>query len=131
MARFDYLEPHSIDEALQMLADGGESTRLAAGSTDFLIRWRTGVWQPQVVVCMQHLPGLDNISWNPDDGLSMGSMVTIQTIEQNADVRNHYPALVAGATAFAGIQVRNLATIGGNVCKRITGRGHLARIAGV
>ena len=65
MARFDYLEPHSIDEALQMLADGGEGARLAAGSTDFLIRWRTSVWRPQVVVCMQHVPGLDNISWNP------------------------------------------------------------------
>ena len=47
MARFDYLEPHSLEEALQMLADGGEGTRLVAGSTDFLVRFRTGFWLPE------------------------------------------------------------------------------------
>ncbi|MXZ92838.1 MAG: xanthine dehydrogenase family protein subunit M [Chloroflexi bacterium] len=116
MARFDYLEPHSLDEALQMLADRGDQARLVAGSTDFLVRWRTGVWRPESVVCMQHVPGLDYIRWNPDDGLAIGAMATVQDIEQNADVRRHYPALAAGATAFAGVQVRNLATVAGNVC---------------
>ncbi len=116
MARFDYLEPHSLDEALQMLAAGGDNTCLVAGSTDFLVRWRTGVWRPDTVVCMQHVPGLDYIRWNPDDGLSIGAMATVQDIEQNADVRSRYPALTAGATAFAGVQVRNLATVAGNVC---------------
>ena len=116
MARFDYLEPHSVDEALTMLADHGDTARLVAGSTDFLVRWRTGSWRPETVVCMQHVPGLDYINWNPDDGLSIGAMATVQSVEQNADVRTHYPALAAGATAFAGVQVRNLATVAGNVC---------------
>ena len=116
MARFDYLEPHSLDEALQMLSDHGDQARLVAGSTDFLVRWRTGVWRPDAVVCMQHVPGLDYIRWNPDDGLAIGAMATVQDIEQNDDVRRHYPALAAGATAFAGVQVRNLATVAGNVC---------------
>ena len=65
---------------------------------------------------MQHVPGLDYIRWNPDDGLAIGAMATVQDIEQNADVRSRYPALAAGATAFAGVQVRNLATVAGNVC---------------
>lgn len=116
MARFDYLEPHSLEEALQMLADGGEGTRLVAGSTDFLVRFRTGFWLPEKVVCMQHVPGLGDIDWNEADGLSLGSMATVQTIEQHPIVRQRYPALAAGATAFAGVQVRNLATIGGNAC---------------
>ena len=116
MARFDYLEPRSLDEALQMLADGGDNTRLVAGSTDFLVRWRTGVWRPDSVVCMQHVPGLDYITWNPDDGLSIGALASVQDIEQHEDVRSRYPALTAGATAFAGVQVRNLATVAGNVC---------------
>jgi carbon-monoxide dehydrogenase medium subunit len=116
MARFDYLEPHSLDEALQMLAKHGDNARLVAGSTDFLVRWRTGVWRPETVVCMQHVPGLDYISWNPDDGLSIGAMTTVQDIEQDAEVRSRYPALLAGATAFAGVQVRNLATVAGNIC---------------
>ena len=116
MARFDYLEPHSVDEALQMLAEHGDKTRLVAGSTDFLVRWRTGVWRPESVVCMQHVPGLDYINWNPDDGLSIGAMASVQDIELNTEVRSRYPALAAGATSFAGVQVRNLATVAGNIC---------------
>lgn len=116
MARFDYLEPHSLDEALQMLAAHGARARLVAGSTDFLVRWRTGAWRPDTVVCMQHVPGLDGISFNDDDGLSLGALVTVQDIEQNEIVRSRYPALVAGAAAFAGVQVRNLATVVGNIC---------------
>ena len=116
MARFDYLEPHSLDEALGMLEEHGTRARLVAGSTDFLVRWRTGFWRPETVVCMQHVPGLDGLSFNDDDGLSIGAMVTVQDIEQDAVVRTRYPALAAGAAAFAGVQVRNLATIVGNVC---------------
>ena len=116
MARFDYLEPHSLDEALGMLQKHGDRARLVAGSTDFLVRWRTGFWRPEVVVCMQHVSGLDGLQFNDDDGLSIGAMVTVQDIEQNATVRTRYPALAAGAIAFAGVQVRNLATVAGNVC---------------
>ena len=116
MARFDYLEPHSLDEALEMLEKHGTRARLVAGSTDFLVRWRTGSWRPEIVVCMQHVPGLDGIRFNDDDGLSIGAMATVQEIERSATVRTRYPALAAGATAFAGVQVRNLATVVGNVC---------------
>ena len=65
---------------------------------------------------MQHVPGLDGLHFNDDDGLSIGAMTTVQNIEQNATVRARYPALAAGAAAFAGVQVRNLATVAGNVC---------------
>lgn len=116
MARFDYLEPHSVDEAVGMLEEHGDRARLVAGSTDFLVRWRTGSWRPEIVVCMQHVPGLDGLSFNDDDGLSIGAMVTVQSIEQDATVRARYSALAAGAAAFAGVQVRNLATVAGNVC---------------
>ena len=116
MARFDYLEPQSLDEALGMLEKHGARARLVAGSTDFLVRWRTGVWRPEIVVCMQHVPGLVGLHFNDDDGLSIGAMTTVQDIEQNATVRTRYPALAAGAAAFAGVQVRNLATVVGNVC---------------
>ena len=116
MARFDYLEPQSLDEALGMLEKHGARARLVAGSTDFLVRWRTGSWRPEIVVCMQHVPGLDGVSFNDDDGLSIGAMATVQSIEQSSVVRARYPALAAGSAAFAGVQVRNLATVVGNVC---------------
>ena len=116
MARFDYLEPHSLDEALGMLAEHGDKARLVAGSTDFLVRWRTGAWRPETVVCIQHVPGLRSISFNDDDGLALGALVSVEDIERSDVVRSRYPALAAGAAAFAGVQVRNLATIVGNIC---------------
>ena len=116
MARFDYLEPHSLDEALRMLAQHGPRARLVAGSTDFLVRWRAGAWQPDAVICIRHLPGLDAVRWNDDDGLTIGALTTVADIEQSHLVRRRYPALAAGAAAFAGAQVRNLATVVGNIC---------------
>ena len=116
MARFDYLEPQSLDDALQMLAEHGPRARLVAGSTDFLVRWRTGAWQPDAVICIRHLPGLNAIQWNDDDGLTIGALATVADLEQSAIVRRRYPALAAAAAAFAGAQVRNLATVVGNVC---------------
>jgi carbon-monoxide dehydrogenase medium subunit len=116
MPRFEYLEPQTLSEAIAMLQQHGDSARIVAGSTDFLIRSRQGVWRPDFVVNLQHIPGLDTLSYNPDDGLSIGAMVTVQALERDPAVREHYPALATGATSFAGVQVRNLATVGGNVC---------------
>ncbi len=116
MARFDYLEPHTLAEAHAMLQEHSERARIVAGCTDFLVRWRTGVWNPDMVVNLQHVPGLDQIVFDPSGGLRLGAMATIQDIEQHPDIRRHYSALATSATSFAGVQVRNLATVGGNVC---------------
>ncbi len=116
MARFDYLEPHTLRQALAMLRQHGDQARIVAGCTDFLIRWRTGFWNPQYVVNLQHVPGLSRISYSPRNGLRLGALVTIQELEQHPAIRQHYQALATGATSFAGVQVRNLATVGGNVC---------------
>src|SRR5262249_52010338 len=56
------------------------------------------------------------VSYSPDTGLSLGALVTVRTLERHALIQEHYPALAQAATAFAGVQIRNLATVGGNVC---------------
>ena len=116
MPRFDYLEPQTLDEAHSMLQQHGDRARIVAGCTDFLVRWRTGFWTPDFVVNLLHIPGLNMIRFDPIDGLRIGALVTIQDLEDHPAVREHYPALATGATSFAGVQVRNLATVGGNVC---------------
>ena len=87
-----------------------------AGSTDFLVRWRAGFWHPDYVVNIQHVPGLSRVAYSARNGLRLGALVTIQTLEQHPAIRRHYPALAAAAASFAGVQVRNLATVGGNIC---------------
>jgi carbon-monoxide dehydrogenase medium subunit len=116
MPRFEYLEPHTLRQAISLLQQYGSQARIVAGSTDFLVRWRLGAWKPQYVVDLQHVPGLDRLSYSPRNGLRLGALVRVRALETHPAVRQRYPALAAAAASFAGVQVRNLATVGGNVC---------------
>ena len=115
MSRFEYLEPRSLRQAVSLLERNGDQARIVAGSTDFLVRWRQRTWQPKYVVNIGHLPGLGRISFSARNGLRLGALVTIQTLESHPVIRQRYPALAAAAATFAGVQIRNLATVGGNV----------------
>ncbi len=115
MNRFEYLQARTLPEAIALLGQD-EGTRIVAGATDFLVRWRQGLWKPRVVLSIQHIPGLDGVDYTPTTGLSLGSLVTIRTLELHPLIQQHYPALSQAATTFAGVQIRNLATVGGNIC---------------
>ena len=116
MARFEYLEARTLRRAVSLLERYGDQARLVAGSTDFLVRWRQGVWNPQYVINLQHISSLQRISYSARNGLRLGAMATVQALETHPAIRRHYPALATGATSFAGVQIRNLATVGGNIC---------------
>lgn len=115
MNRFEYLQARTLPEAITLLGED-EGTRIVAGATDFLVRWRQGLWKPRAVLSIQHIPGLDGVDYTPTTGLSLGSLVTIRTLELHPLIQQHYPALSQAATTFAGVQIRNLATVGGNIC---------------
>lgn len=116
MLRFDFLEARNLRHAISLLQQHGEDARLVAGSTDFLVRWRQGFWRPSCVVNIKGISSLGRITYSAQNGLRLGALATVQAIETHSQIRRRYPALAAGATSFAGVQVRNLATIGGNVC---------------
>ena len=115
MNRFEYLEARTLPEAIAVLGQD-EGTRIVAGATDFLVRWRQGLWKPRAVLNIKRIPGLEGVSYSPETGLSLGSLVTIRTLELHPLIREHYAALSQAAATFAGVQIRNLATVGGNVC---------------
>jgi aerobic carbon-monoxide dehydrogenase medium subunit len=115
MNRFEYLEAHTVPEAIALLGQDQE-TRIIAGATDFLVRWRQGSWKPRSVLNIKRIPGLDTVSYSAETGLSLGSLVSIRTLELHPLIQAHYPALSQAATTFAGVQIRNLATVGGNIC---------------
>jgi carbon-monoxide dehydrogenase medium subunit len=116
MRRFEYLEARTLRQAVRMLQQHGPQARIVAGSTDFLVRWRAGFWHPDYVVNIQRIPGMGRVTFSRRNGLRLGALVTIQALEQHTAIRRHYPALAAAAASFAGVQVRNLATVGGNIC---------------
>jgi carbon-monoxide dehydrogenase medium subunit len=116
MKRFEYQEARTVRQTVSMLQRYGDSARIVAGSTDFLVRWRQGVWNPEHVINIQWIAGLSRIIYSAKNGLRIGALVTIRELEQHPAVRRRYPALAAAAASFAGVQVRNLATVGGNIC---------------
>jgi carbon-monoxide dehydrogenase medium subunit len=115
MNRFEYLEARTLPEAMAWLGQD-EGTRIVAGATDFLVRWRQGLWKPRSVLNIKCIPGLDSVRYSPETGLSLGALVTIRTLELHPLIQEHYPALSQAAATFAGVQIRNLATVGGNIC---------------
>ena len=116
MLRFEFLEARNLRHAVALAEEHGDQARIIAGCTDFLVRWRQGVWRPKYVINIGNIAALKRSSFSTRSGLRLGSLVTVRDIEINPIIRQRYPALAAAASAFAGVQIRNLATVGGNVC---------------
>jgi len=114
--RFELAVPGSVDECLQILAKRGPDTKVVAGGTDLLPQLKNGVLKPGWVVDLSAVAELRTISDAPDGGLRIGASVTARELELDARVRSRFPALAESAAMVGSVQVRNLATLGGNLC---------------
>ena len=116
MRRFELAVPGSVDECLQILAKRGPDTKVVAGGTDLLPQLKNGVLKPGWVVDLSAVAELRTISDAPDGGLRIGASVTARELELDARVRSRFAALAESAAMVGSVQVRNLATLGGNLC---------------
>ena len=116
MRRFELAVPGSVDECLQILAKRGPDTKVVAGGTDLLPQLKNGVLKPGWVVDLSAVAELRTISDAPDGRLRIGASVTARELELDARVRSRFPALAESAAMVGSVQVRNLATLGGNLC---------------
>jgi aerobic carbon-monoxide dehydrogenase medium subunit len=117
MIRFDYFEPQSIAAACGLLDEHGEDARLIAGGTALLIMMRMKLLNPRVVVSLAKLPNFEAIRFDPKNGLSIGAGARHRDIELHAAVREHYPLLHETFRKVAQPRIRNMATLGGNLCQ--------------
>jgi carbon-monoxide dehydrogenase medium subunit len=108
-------EPTTLSEALTLLTQEGDGTAALAGGTDLLLRIRRRARKYRSVVNIKGVPGLDELVWHPSTGLSLGALTTFRAIETHDTIRSRFPALVEAARVVAGVQLRNLATVGGNL----------------
>ena len=111
---FKYRAPATRAELLDLIAEH-EAVRILAGGTDLLVDIRNGVRHPEVVVDLKHVDGLRAVTWDPAAGLVIGAAATINDVLRSRDVREHYPLLAACAHDLASYQIRNRATVVGNV----------------
>ena len=114
MKKFDYLRPQTLEEALSLLNQHGEKARLIAGGTDVIVMIKQKAIVPDVLISLQGIPGLDQIKYN--GSLSIGPMVTHRAIEKSGVIRKYFSALTDAADCLGSVQIRNVATIGGNIC---------------
>jgi carbon-monoxide dehydrogenase medium subunit len=114
MKKFDYFKPKTFEEALTLLAKYGEKAKLIAGGTDVIVMIKQKAIAPDVLISLQGIPGLDQMKYN--GSLSIGPMVTHRAIEKSEVIRKNFSALADAVDYLGSVQIRNVATIGGNVC---------------
>jgi aerobic carbon-monoxide dehydrogenase medium subunit len=113
---FTYIRPSTIQEAISALAARGSSARLIAGGTDLMLLLRDGTIAPEFVIDLHAISELRRLEQSPAGGLTVGAAVTLRSLETSPTVRRFYPLLSESAGEIGSVQVRNLGTVGGNLC---------------
>jgi carbon-monoxide dehydrogenase medium subunit len=111
----DYFEPKTVGEAVSLLAKYGAEAKVIAGGTDMLVDMKYKE-EPGCLINIKRIPGLSSIQEN-GGSLRIGALTTIRDIETNALVRDKLTVLWESSHQFASLQIRNTATIGGNICR--------------
>src|SRR5512139_3509371 len=114
MKKFEYFKPRTLEEALTLFAKYSEKAKWIAGGTDVIVMIKQKAMAPDALISLQGIPGLDRIKLN--GSLSIGPMVTHRAIEKSELIRKNFSALTDAADYLGSVQVRNVATIGGNIC---------------
>jgi CO/xanthine dehydrogenase FAD-binding subunit len=113
---FDYIIPRDHAEASALLAQGTGVARAFMGGTDLLIRIRGGLVSAERVVDVKHLPGMREIGQSRDGWLVIGAACTMNQVAGHPTVQAHYSLLAQACNSVASYQLRNRATLGGNIC---------------
>jgi carbon-monoxide dehydrogenase medium subunit len=116
LPRFDYVKPTSLSEACRFLVEHDGEARPLMGGTDVFARMRDGFIRPRALVDVKHLPGMRDIVYDEQAGLTIGAAATMNQVACHPDVLAHYPSLAEAARSVASYQLRNRATLGGNLC---------------
>ena len=124
MKAFEWANAPTVEEAVKLLAPGNpsadpdETSRPFAGGQDLLSTMKSYIVRPPRVVNLKTIQGLDKIKDDGKGGLRIGALVTLTELEENADVRTRFPGLTEAAASIATPQIRNMGTVGGNLCQR-------------
>ncbi len=116
MKSFAYGKVSSLEEAFDLLGQYGEGARILAGGTDLFIKMRHQTPQPEILVDLKGLPGMDRISYDPASGLRIGALASIHLLETSPLIRERFGIISQAAASLGSYQIRCRATLGGNIC---------------
>ena len=121
MNPFDYHSPKSLPEAIALLDAGdlnNRRVRVMAGGQDLLTEMKEHLVEPEAIVNLKGIPGLDKIAFDGKKGLTIGALVKISDIAELQPAQEYFPALAMAAGSVGSPQIRHVGTLGGNLCQK-------------
>lgn len=115
LPQFKLLRPRSLDEAVEYLGKHRANVRVLAGGTDLIPSMRQKLFEPEYVLDLRAVRGLREVKQEAE-GVEIGALTTLRSIEHSKLLREHYPVLTEAAATVASPVLRNMGTIGGNIC---------------
>jgi 4-hydroxybenzoyl-CoA reductase subunit beta len=113
---FTYLTPRTVADAAHLMAEHGPAAMLVAGGTDLYPNMKRRQFEPSVLVGLTAIQELRGVAGSAKHGFRLGPTTTLTAVSRHPDVAQHYPALATAAGLVSSPQLRNMGTIGGNVC---------------
>ncbi|MGA2236923.1 MAG: FAD binding domain-containing protein [Terriglobales bacterium] len=116
LPEFKLLRPRTTAEAIALLAQHGGNIRILAGGTDLLPSMQQKLFEPQFLLDIRRIAELKGIRQQPDGAVEIGALTALTDIEHSGLLRQHFPVLPEAAKTVASPVLRNMGTIGGNIC---------------
>jgi 4-hydroxybenzoyl-CoA reductase subunit beta len=116
LSEFKLLRPRAVEEATRYLSEHAANVRVLAGGTDLIPSMRQKLFEPQYVLDLRGIAAMRGIRPQPDGGVEIGAATSLRAIERSDFLRQHYPVLTEAAATVASPVLRNMGTIGGNIC---------------
>jgi CO/xanthine dehydrogenase FAD-binding subunit len=113
---FDYIKAESSQQVFDLLAEKGSDIKLLMGGTDLFVQMRDRGEGPGTLLDVKALPGMQQIFFDKKNGLKIGAAVTLNHLSGDPEIQKYYPVLCQAADTVGNYQIRNRATLGGNLC---------------
>jgi len=117
MKNFKIAQPQTIEQVTSLLSEKREGYYILAGGTDLLDEVKNGTIEPEALVDLKSIPNLSYIT-KDKDGVRIGALTSVAELAEDPIIKNDYPGLWEAALSLATPQLRNVGTVGGNLCQR-------------
>ncbi len=118
MRAFEYASPTTKEQAVALLGSVWGEIEVLAGGMDLLSLMKDHLSEPKRLVNIKDIKELQGVAYDASSGLRLGALVTLQELLENETVRKEYPALIQAAEGVTSPQMRNMGTVGGDLCQR-------------
>ncbi|MCJ7716753.1 MAG: xanthine dehydrogenase family protein subunit M [Anaerolineales bacterium] len=116
LPEFEYIKAESPQDVFRLLKEKGDEIKLLMGGTDLFIQMRDRSEGADILLDLKHIPGMRDITYDKKEGITIGAAATLNQISAHEDIQSYFQVLGQSADTVGNYQLRNRATLGGNIC---------------